>query len=262
MPVFDDKTSFEVHVMNATVSIKPDELARIMNSYVFARADSPLKDISILIDKDSLIITGKLHNKGDIAFGTVGTVSATPDGRLRVHTEKVSALHVPMKGLMWVFGVELANVANMNKIDGIDTDKNDLVIDVSKLMPPPHVRGNVTSVRVEDNEIVVLFGDGGRSNTGAGEQASYMRFEGNRIRLGKLLMQNVDLVVLDLDSADSLDWSMDHYKDQLVPGYTRMTTTLGLRVYVKDFGKLTRPYTEQATRPQETIVSHTQEGIH
>ena len=73
-----------------------------------------------------------------------------------MYTAEVWALHVPMKGLKWLFGVKLAIVPNMNKLDGIDADGNDLVIDPSELMPP-HVGGNVTGVRVEDNAIVVLF---------------------------------------------------------------------------------------------------------
>lgn len=240
MPVFDDKTSFEVRVANGTVSITPEDLASIMNSYVFARKDAPLKDISIAIDKDILIIKGKLHNKGDIPFGTAGTVSATSDGRLRMHTDKVSALHLPMKGLMGLFGVELANVVNMSKIDGMNTDKNDLLMDLGTLLPPPHIRGKATSVRVEKKAIVIIFGDGGKPLAVSTEKRNYMTFEGNRIRFGKLIMENADLTVLDLDPGDPLDWSMDHYKEQLVAGYTKITEKFGLRAYVKDFGKLAR----------------------
>jgi hypothetical protein len=100
MPVFDDKTSFEVHVSAGKVSITPEALSEIMNSYVFARADAPLRDIAISIDKDRLIIKGKLHTKGDIPFGTAGRLSTTRDGRLRVQTEQITALKIPVKGMM------------------------------------------------------------------------------------------------------------------------------------------------------------------
>jgi hypothetical protein len=160
LPIFDDKKSFEVRVASAKITISPAALAEIMNSYVFARPDAPLKDISISIDKDHLIIKGKLHSKGDIPFGTAGTVSATPDGRLRVHTEKISALHIPVKGMMALVGIDLANVVNTSKIDGMDTDKNDLLMDLGKLLPPPHIHGKVTAVSIERNAIVIIFGGG------------------------------------------------------------------------------------------------------
>jgi hypothetical protein len=240
MPVFDDKTSFEVRVVSGKISITPEALASIMNSYVFARSDAPLKDLSISINKNRLIIKGKMHSKSDIPFQTEGTVSATPDGRLRVHTEKVKALHVPVKGMMGVLGIELADVVNTSKIDGLDTDKNDLLMDLGKLLPPPHIRGKVTRVSVENNTIVTVFGDGGASAPAQKEKGNYMSFEGGSVRFGKLVMERADLSVLDLDPADPLDWNQGRYKDQLVAGYSKITPNFGLRAYVKDFAKLPR----------------------
>lgn len=240
MPVFDDKTSFEVRVSAGKVSITPEALAEIMNSYVFARSDAPLKDISISIDKDRLIIKGKLHTKGDIPFGTAGTLSTTPDGRLRVHTEKITALKIPVKGMMGLFGIELAKVVNTSKIDGMDTDKDDLLMDLGSLLPPPHIKGKVTAVRIENNAIVTFFGtDAGRSAVPV-EKDNYMSFAGNSVRFGKLIMENTDLTVLDLDPRDPLDWNQDRYKDQLEAGYSKITSNFGLHAYAKDFSKLSR----------------------
>ena len=123
MPVFDDKNSFEVHVVNGKVSISPEALGIIMNNYVFAKDDAPLKDLKVSIKDGRIVIKGKNEAKGDISFQTEGTLEANPDGRLRVHTEKVKALHVPVKGMMGVLGIDLASVVNTTKIDGLDTDK-------------------------------------------------------------------------------------------------------------------------------------------
>jgi hypothetical protein len=51
---------------------------------------------------------GKLHSKGDIPFETKGTVSTTPDDRLRVKMEKVKALR--FEGRIRVLRIELASV--------------------------------------------------------------------------------------------------------------------------------------------------------
>jgi hypothetical protein len=226
-------------VNNGTVSISPDALSDIMNNYVFAKKDAPLKDLSVSIDdKNRLIIKGKLHSKGDIPFGTAGTLNVTPDGRIRVHTEKITALKLPVKGMMGLFGIELANMVNTSKIDGIDTDKNDLLMDLGALLPPPHIRGKLTGVRVERNAIVTTFGDGGRSMPPAKEKAGYMAFAGSSVRFGNMLMQPTDLTVLDIDSASLLDWDQDHYKDQLVAGYSKITPAFGLKAYVKSYNKL------------------------
>jgi hypothetical protein len=251
--VFDDKTSFEMHVTNGTVSIRPEALANVLNDYVFAKSDAPLKNISIAIKGDRLIIKGKLHSKGDIPFETAGTLSVNGDGRLRVKTEKVKALHVPVKGAMGLLGIELASVVNTSKIAGIDTDKNDLLMDLGELLPPPHIRGKVTTVRLGSNSIVTTFGDGGKVGPPSKEEVNYMRFEGNRVQFGKLTMQNTDLTVLDMDPADPLDWDQDHYKEQLVEGYSKIKENFGLQAYVKDYGKLKRaPQTGAAGLPSKT----------
>ncbi len=240
MPVFDDKTSFEVRVSSGKVSITPEGLSSILNDHVFAKKDAPLKDLTVSIDKGRLMIKGKLHSKGDIPFETKGTLSVTPDGRLRVHTDKVKALHVPVKGMMGVFGIELADVVNTSKIDGLDTDKNDLVMDLGMLLPPPHIKGKISAVRVEKNAIVTIFGNGERTASLSKEKGNYMYFQGNSVRFGKLVMENTDLTVLDVDASDVLDWSQDHYQNQLVAGYSKITPNFGLRAYVKDYGKLSR----------------------
>ncbi len=249
MPNFDDKTSFEMHVSSGKVSIAPEALSSIFNSYVFAGKDAPLKDLSVSIDKGQLVIKGKLHSKGDIPFETKGTVTTTTDGRLRVRTEKVKALHVPVKGVMGVFGIELAAVLNTSKIDGLETDKNDLLIDLGTLLPPPHIKGKVTAVRVQKNAIVTIFGDGEKSTGAAREKGNYMTFQGNQVRFGKMIMENTDLTVLDVDPGDTLDWSQDHYTDQLVAGYAKITPNFGLRAYVKDFGKLYRSTPSPTSTP-------------
>ena len=240
MPTFGDKNSFEVRVTRGRISITPEALSSIMNEYVFAAKDAPLKELSVTIDKGRLKIKGKMPSKGDIPFETAGTVSVTPDGRLRVHTEKVKALHVPVKGVMGVLGIELASVLNTSKIDGLDTEKNDLLMDLSQLLPPPHIRGKVTGVKVERNAIITIFGDGEKSAPASKETGNYMVFLGNPVRFGKLTMENADITVLDLDPGDPLDWNQDHYKDQLVAGYSKITPSFGLRAYVKDFAKLSR----------------------
>ncbi len=251
MPIFDDKTSFEVRVSSGKVSITPEALAEIMNSHVFARSDAPLKDISISIDKDRLIIKGKLHTKGDISFGTAGRLSTTPDGRLRVHTEKITALKIPVKGMMGLFGIELANIVNTSKIDGMYADKDDLLMDLGKLLPPPHIKGKVTTVRIENYTIVTYFGNEGAKLAVPAEKDNYMSFNGNSVRFGNLTMDNTDLTVLDLDPRDPLDWYQDRYKDQLVAGYSKMTNTFGLRSYVKDFAKLSRSSSAQPPDAQK-----------
>jgi hypothetical protein len=247
MPVFDDKTSFEFHVTNGTVSMSTDALADIMNSYVFAKPGAPLKDLKVAIKDGLLNIKGKLA-KGDVPFETSGSLSVDPDGRLRIHTEKVKAMKIPMKKVMSAFGVDLAKVVNTDKVDGLDTDKNDLLMDLGTLLPPPHIRGKITAVKIQGDNIVTTFGNGSAGGIDPSllpKEKNFMYFRGGKVHFGKLIMNDADLAILDLDPTGPIDWNQDRYKDQLTAGYGKITPAFGLQAYIKDYAKLPKSKSAQ-----------------
>jgi hypothetical protein len=41
-----------------------------------------------------------------------------------------------------------------------------------------------------------------------------------------------------MDPNDPLDFYLEHYPEQVSPGYTRTTLDSGLRVFIKDFNKI------------------------
>ncbi|HEV2183465.1 MAG TPA: hypothetical protein VGR39_07250, partial [Candidatus Acidoferrales bacterium] len=49
IPVFDDAKSFDIQISSARIAISTSSLANVLNSYVFARPDAPLKGISVSI---------------------------------------------------------------------------------------------------------------------------------------------------------------------------------------------------------------------
>jgi len=237
-PVLDDKNSFKIHIDTAEIAISPTDLGNVLNSYILARAHAPLADVSIAIVHGQLQVKGKLHDKGDIPFEAVGTLSAMPDGKVRLHIEKIKALRLPVKGLMDIFGVDLNDLIKTGKVPGIQVEENDLILDLEQILPPPHMEGKVTAIGVADNLIVQSFGGSAKRPTEKPQNANYMSYQGNQLRFGKLTMTDADIVLNDLDPNDPLDFYLDHYKEQLAAGYTKITPTFQLRVYLKDFDKL------------------------
>jgi hypothetical protein len=240
IPVFDNKESFGLHITAAEIAMDPQSLANVLNSNVFNQKDAPLKDLSIRIDKDRLKIKGKLHKKGDISFEAEGHLSATPDGKIRLHTEKMKALHLPVKGLMDLFGVDIADMVKTGKVRGVRAEKDDLILDPSEILPPPHIAGKITAIRLENNNIVQIFGDPQKHSWQHVAAQNYMAYRGNRLQFGKLVMHDTDMVLIDPDPRDPFDFFLDRYKDQLVAGHTKITPAFGLRVYMVDFNKLKR----------------------
>jgi hypothetical protein len=83
-------------------------------------------------------------------------------------------------------GVEIADLIKTGKVQGVQTDKDDLILDPAKLFPPPHIAGQITAVRLDGGELIQVFG---RPAASAGMHvrfANYMAYRGNQLRFGKL----------------------------------------------------------------------------
>jgi len=238
LPIFDDRNSFTLQLASAEMAISTSSLANVLNSHVLTAHDAPLKDIEITTEQDRIKVKGKLHNKGDISFEAQGTLSVTPDGQIRVHADKVKALHLPVKGLMDLFGVEIADLIKTNKVKGIRAEKDELLLDPAQILPPPHIEGKLTAVRIQGNNIVEVFGE--KATAQAAYHGNYMAYKGNRLRFGKLTMDHTDMILIDMDERDPFDFYLDHYGDQLSAGYTKITEAFGLWVFMRDYDKLKR----------------------
>ncbi len=237
-PVFDDKNSFQLNIRAAEMAITLQSMANVLNQYVFERKDSPVKDVSLKIEKGRLKIKGKLHSHGDLGFETESSVSVTDAGKIRLHTEKVRALHLPLKGIMDLFGVEIADLIKTGKVRGVKAEKDDLILDPETALPPPHIVGRLTSVHFEGDSIVQIFGEPQKYPWKNVAAKNYMAYRRNRLQFGKLMMHDTDMVLIDPDPRDPFDFYLDHYKEQLVAGYSKTTETFGLRVFMVDYNKI------------------------
>jgi len=237
-PVFDDKDSFNLRISTAEIAIDSSNLANVLNSYVFARPHSPLTGLSIVVEKGRLKVKGQLHDKGDIPFEAEGILTPTADGKLRLHSEKIKAMHVPVKGLMDLFGMDLGGLIKEGKVPGVRAEEDDLILDLEQILPPPHIEGKVVSVRIEGEKIIQVFGGSDAKPVKNIRSGNYMAYKNNRLRFNKLVMNDADLILIDMDPGDPLDFYLEHYKEQLSAGYTKTTLDSGLRVFIKDYNKL------------------------
>ncbi len=238
LAVFDNPSSFLISIHQARISIATDQLARVLNYYVFSAKDAPLKDITITMQGDLLKIKGKLHSKGDLPFETEGAVGATEDGKVRVQAHKIKAAHLPVKGLMDLLGLKIEKLINTEKVRGVQVKGDDLFLDPEQLFPPPHIRGKLSDIKVQSNQLLMIFGSESKHPTLYGGGGNYMAFRGGQLRFGKLTMDNSDMVLIDDIPKDPFDFFLDRYKEQLVAGYSKNTMQDGLRVHMPDYGKL------------------------
>ena len=239
LPVFDDVHSFTLAINSAAITIGTEALSNVLNQHVFAAPDAPVKEVTVTTAGNSVKVQGKLPAKGDIQFETEGTAVATPEGHIRIHTRKVTVAQVSVKGLMDLLGLNIAQLINTDKVRGVRLEGNDLVLDPALLLPPPRITGRVTEVQVQGDHILQVFGTRPPASATSPHSGNYMAYRGAaQLRFGKLTMSDTDLVLIDMDPQDPFDFFFEHYKEQLVAGYTKTTPDFGLRVFMRDFNKV------------------------
>ena len=245
-PVFDDPKSYVLNVSSGTMSMDMESLTALMNRHVFNYDGAPLSDVKVKATDDGrLEQSGKLHKGIVVPFSMKATVSATPDGRLKLHTDSIKAAGVPVKGLLSFFGLKLEDVADLERRRGLSASDNDIMIAVGQVLPPPEIKGRLSKVAVVGNRLVQTFA----SEDGKRESAlrppdtrarNYIYFGGGTITFGKLTMSDADLQLIDADMKDAFDFFPVQYKKQLVAGYSKNTPAGGLKTYMPDYADLRR----------------------
>jgi hypothetical protein len=103
-------------------------------------------------------------------------------------------------------------------------------------MPPPSIKGVVTAAKLEGNALVQTFGDGTpRHLSPPASSRNFIYWRGGALAFGKLTMTETDLELVDMDPKDPFDFSVEHWHDQLVAGYSKTTETRGLKSHMPDY---------------------------
>jgi hypothetical protein len=237
-PVFDDQRSFAMEVDDGEMGMDAASLTALVNR-AFDYKGASLSDIRVSFEEGRLVQHGKLKKGISVPFSIVASVAATPDGLLKVHSDKVKAAGIPAAKLMSLLGIELDEIVKSRPERGLTFKDNDLLLAPTKMLPPPETRGKLTNAFVRGDRLVQIFGKGA---TGAGSagKGNYIWFRGGSIRFGKLTMSDADLKLIDMDSKDPFDFYSARYDQQLVAGYSKNTPEHALRTYMPDFNDLGR----------------------
>lgn len=240
---FDDVNSFDVRVSFARVAITTGTLANIMNHYAFAYPGAPLKNVAVEARPGGrLRIKGTMHKGVDVTFSMEGRPEPDKSGDIRLHADKLSSAHLPVKGLLHLFGEDLAKLVNLNEARGIRMEGDDVILFPSRVTPAPHLLGRVTRVVVEGNRIIETFGaerDAQRLSL-PHKARNYMYHRGGTLRFGKLTMADADLEIVELNPTGAFEFSLPDYNRQLVAGYSKNTPNHGLIVYMPDYSSIVR----------------------
>jgi len=235
-PTFDDPESFILEIKAGVVRANIGDIGNFLNAGDIANA--PLRNMTLLADGENIKLNGTLHKLISMPVEIIGSVAATPDNRIQVHVMKLSVLKIPLKGLFGGLHIAVSDLFNSRGIPGVDVSGNDIYLDTLKLLPPPHIHGQLTNVRVVTPDIEEVFGNAEESATQVEQWRNFLRLKDGTIDFGKLTMHHVDLIMVDISNDPWFDLDLNNYQNQLVNGYTRMTPEAGLQIFMPDLDKL------------------------
>jgi hypothetical protein len=235
-PTFDDPESFFLEIKTGVIRANIGDIGNFLNAG--GVSNSPLKNITLLADDDHIKLRGTLHKLISMPVEVVGSIAATPDHRVQVHVTKLSVLKIPLKGLLGGLNISVSDLFHSKGIPGIEVSGNDIVFDSLKLLPPPHIHGQLSKVRVVSPDIEEVYGDAEEAVTRVEQWRNFLRLNDGTIDFGKLTMHHVDLTMVDLSNDAWFDLDLNNYQNQLVNGYTRMTPEAGLLIFMPDLDQL------------------------
>ncbi len=235
-PSFDDPESFALDVKTGVIRANIGDISNFLNAN--AIGDTPLKNISLSGDANQIKLRGTVHKVIPIPIELTGTLAVVPENKIQLHVTKLSALKIPLKGLLGGFHVDVSDLFHPQTDSGIQVSGNDIFFDTQKLLPPPHIRGQLTKVRVDNPDLEEVYGDAHDAVTKVEQWRNFLRLSDGTIDFGKLTMRHVDLIMIDLSNDAWFDLDLTHYQDQLVNGYTRMTPQAGLQIFMPDLDEL------------------------
>ena len=245
-PSFDDPDSFFIDIKNGVIHANVGDIANLLNSGEIPNA--PLKNISLSGDGNQIKLSGTLHKVVPIPIALTGAISAAPGNRIQLHVTKLSVLKIPLKGLLGSFHVSVADLFHPGGVAGIEVSGDDIFFDTQKLLPAPHIRGELTSVRIVNPDLEEVFGDTRQDLARVEQWRNFFRLREGTIDFGKLTMKHVDLIMIDISDDAWFDLDLANYQEQLVNGYTRMTPQAGLQIFMPDLDNIPRNKSNQNTR--------------
>jgi hypothetical protein len=187
---------------------------------------------------------GTLHKGVPIPFQMWSVPKLQPDGRLRLHPDRLKIFGVNGTTLMHALGLHLQKMMDVRKARGVTVEGDDIYLDPLQITPPPMVEGKLTAVRIEGTLLVqefartpddTIFGTFVKADSGS---RNFVYFRGGTLRFGKLTMTDTDLLIHDADERDPFDLYFPEYNRQLVAGHTSNLENLGLRTWMVDYAKL------------------------
>lgn len=228
--IFDDTRSFVFNIFAGQISIDAANISRLKNKYTFNYADSPLKDIEISFTPGRISMKGKMKQVIWVPFEMEGTLQPSHDGVLILVPDAIRVSGLPVKGLMDAVGLQTSKLLKIAGDRGVQLQGNNILLDCTKLFPPPQIQGKIVAVDIQYNKLTLFFESPQRVPRRLPPDLSnrnYMHVYGGNLLIMNELQRGAELQMVDMNPADPFDFYLSEYKRHLKAGYVKVINDQG-----------------------------------
>ena len=234
-PSLDNPESFYVDIQSGVLRANVGDINHFLN--ISGAAGTPLKNIKLSGDGNQIKLTATLQKGLPLPIELLGNLSAAPGNAIRIDVQKISVLKIPFKAIMGGMHITVADFFK-KPVPGINVSGNTIILDTQQILPPPHIRGPLTAIRIVNPDLEEVYGSGVENVTAAGKFRNFLSLRDGSLDFGRLTMHHVDLTMVDTSPDAWFDLDLANYSRQLVNGYTRITPDNGLEIYMPDLDEI------------------------
>ena len=143
-----------IQIRSGKLSLTDAGLTQMINHSLEKKGDK--KRIKVTADGE------KLKFEGSKAAGLNVTFEARPtalgDSRIALIATDVKMVHLPVKGLMHTFGLNMDDLMQPNN-RALSVEKDNIIVDLRYVSKNTPLEGHVTSVVIQGHRIVITFGN-------------------------------------------------------------------------------------------------------
>ncbi len=185
-PSFDNPDSFFLDIHDGVLRANIGDIAHYLNAG--GLGNSPLKNVTLWGAGPEINLKGTLHKIVPLPVQITGKLAVAPGNRIRLHVTKIDVLKIPFKALLGVLHVTVADLVSSSNIPGLQISGNDILLDTQTLLPPPHIRGELTMVHIVNPDLEEVFGSTEADLARVEQWRNFLRLKGGSLDFGKLTM--------------------------------------------------------------------------
>jgi hypothetical protein len=226
--VMDDPSQWTMMIQNGTFNLDAENVASLMNNYVFNYPDPPLKNLTATLSNGRMGIKGTMKKGIEIPFEMEGVPRAMANGKIELIPDRIVALGLPSQGLMKLIGLEMGKMVQVREGRGLAIEGNSVIMDPTKMLPAPAISGRVTNVNVAPDprdgvmKLQISFGGGAQAvrdeKLPAPNAPNYLHVFGGNVRFVNTFNVFTNLQIVDADPSDLFDFYLAEYGIQMQAG--------------------------------------------